>query len=215
MGGVIMIVIYNAAFVLLFAALVLLWSRRNFRSRYKPRDKFIADEREANSARKREVEPEFFYTPDVSMLPFDERAEGQIAKRQEKVSVCAAKTMLRFPKKLSNLELKKAYGLANLERITFYEENYGAYVSALAAWAEALLDADADNPDAARILEHTVELGSEFRKTYTLLADYYARRGDASALERLGDAADAAFEDGVIKRQLINRITRTLDEVDA
>lgn len=171
-------------------------------------EKFLNDEHKANTSRARPVEPEFFYTPDLDTLPFRDNAEGDIAKEQERLSKAAQLKMVKFPKKMTNLELKSAYGLANLEIVTGYEENYSRYISILIDWAVALLDhgGSAEKEDAIRLLEKAIELGSGYRKSYLLLADHYASRSDAEAMNHLLDRISETFSDEGIKQQLTKHI---------
>ena len=195
----------NGAIILAAAIIVTFLIRRAFAGWYNARDKFLEEESKANSARRREVEPEFFYTPRLDFLPLRDNAEGEIEKRQNQVRKCAESTMVHFPKKMTNLELKTAYGVANLEKVTGYEENYNRYILSLVEWAEALLK-NGDTEDAVRILEKAVELGSEFRKTYLHLADYYTGQSNADGLNYLLDKAALVFTDEGIKRQLMQYI---------
>jgi len=199
-------ILFNVILIFGLVGILFLVFRNGFKNRYKLSNKFLEDEMAANTARRREVEPEFYYVPDIDALPVNENAEGDILKKQSHAISCASKTMLHFPKKMSNLELKKAYGVANLEIITGLEENYGRYISALLAWAEALLKEDAESTSAITILENTVQLGSEFRKSYLLLADYYGKNHSIHGLDHLLERVTEQFEDEGIKRQLLQYI---------
>ena len=195
-------VIFNVLVMLFVIGSIWLFMRIKFNKRYTLRDQFLEKEREANTARSNKVETEYFFTPDTSVLPFNESAEGDVAEAQSKVLRVAEATMIRFPEKRSNLELKSAYGVVNLETVTGYEENYNRYIEALVSWAEALLGQE-NKEDAVKVLEHTVELGSDYRKTYMHLADYYT---DAKKLDALLDRVAEYFIDEGIKRQIVQYI---------
>ena len=206
------IVMVNGAIILVVAAVIIFFTRKAYKNRYNLRDQFIGDELEANTARRRDVEPEFYFTPDIKKLPVRDNSDNtvneDIKKKQEKAVNCAGLTMVRFPEKLTNIELKNSYGVANLEKITGYEENYDRYVSALIDWSEALINhgGQSEKLDAVTILEHTVELGSEYRKTYTHLADHYHSKVDFDKLNFLLDKVSELFEDEGIKKQLTQYI---------
>ena len=195
-GGFIQRVAFNAMLILGAAAVVLYLVNRAFKGRYNLRDKYLQSDQEANTARSRDVEPEYFYAPDLSALP---------GKKPEAVIKCAEQTMVYFPKKMTNIELKSAYGVANLEKVTGYEENYNRYISSLVKWADDLLE-DGKESDAISILKTTVELGSEFRKGYMNLADYYTKKADANGLNHLLDRVAAVFTDEGIKLTLTKYI---------
>lgn len=176
--GIILVVVVTITFLI----------RRAFRGHHNLRNQFMEAEQKANTARSRDVEQEHFYTPDISLLP-----KGA----PEAVQSAAERTMVRFPQKRSNLELKSSYGIANLEKVTGFEENYTRYVSALVSWADDLLE---DNEtDAIKVFEHTVELSSEYRKTYMRLADHY---NEAKKLDYLLDRVAEVFTDEGIRKQL-------------
>ena len=198
-------VFFNVSLMLVAAAIIWYFSRRAFVGRYVLQDKFLKDEMEANNTRRRDVEPEFYFTPNTSALPLRSDVSGKVAEKQEMVEKCAQLVMLRFPEKRTNLELKNAYGVANLEKVTGYEENYNRYLYVLIQWAEALIEAG-ERRDAIKIFEHTVELGSEYRKSYTHLADYYTEQQNANSLNTLLDNVALQFTDEGIRRQLTQYI---------
>lgn len=153
-------------------------------------DSFLQREMEANYTRKKEIEADYFYTADLSGLPFhDYPAEKtKLIKTQQSVKTQAGKKMLHFDQKKTNLELKLGYGIANLDNIIMYEENYNAYIRALTNWAEELL-ADQNLDDAVSVLEESVRLGSELSKSYSMLAKAYTIRDDRYKLDGLYTAA--------------------------
>jgi len=197
-------ILYNIIIVMIIAATGFFVIRRAFRGRYEKRDRYLQEEMEANTARRRDVEEEFYYKPEVSRLPFQHNADGEIEKKQNEVKSMAERKMILFPQKMTNLELKRSYGLANLEIITGYEENYNRYIKALVDWADVLYEHN--KKDAVKILEISVEMNSEFRKSYIGLADYYAEHRDAERLNYLLDKVAENFADEGIRRQLTQYI---------
>ena len=179
------------------------WQLRRSNKRRTKMDDFLEAEKAANEVRKQEIDPALLYTPDLTLLP----VAGSTGALYQKIVQYAAQPMIRFPKKMSNLELKQQYGRAQIEVIAFYEENFQRYLSALIKWAEALADSG-QKADAIRILEHTVELGSEYRKSYLLLADWYADTENAAEKsEALLSAAQACeFADEAVKQSIIKHL---------
>ena len=201
-------VFFNVALFACIAGIIYFVTSRAFKNRYHLLDELLDADMEANSARRREVEEEYFYAAQIDSLPVRDNAEGDVAKKQEHVLNCAQQKMVHFPQKMSNIELKNAYGVANLEKVTGFEENYNRYVMALVDWADALLETGGVNEkaDAIAILESTVALGSEFRKTYIHLADYYFEKAKADGLEWLLEKVAELFSDEGIKRQVTQYI---------
>ncbi|MCL2015310.1 MAG: hypothetical protein FWG68_03575 [Defluviitaleaceae bacterium] len=163
----------------------------------------------ANTARRRDVENIFYYTANLNELPFETTATEEIVKLQNRVKLRAAAPMIHFHQKFTNIELKTAYGAANLEMIALNEENYNKYIYALLKWAEHLLEngSDIQKKNAYFILERCVDLGSEHKKTYALLADKYAEKADKIALDNLLEKVSATFSDDTIRQNLANYIT--------
>lgn len=201
--------ILNVIVLVVIAAIILFLTRRAYKGHNDLRDKFFKEEMESNHARARDVEPEYFYEADTSALPTTPSAERDIAIK------CSKLTMVRFPKKMTNIELKSNYGVSNLEKITGYEENYTRYISTLVTWAEALLEKgqDSDRTDAITILETAVGLGSEFRKSYIYLADYYFEQKNVERLDYLMDRAAEMFMDAGIRMQLTKYIMDKKEEL--
>ena len=196
---------FSMLIILLLSAIMLLFRHMGSKNRYRLRDQFLEEDMEANSSRGREVEKVYYYSPNLSTLPLRDDAEEPVKKKQERVQQLAQQTMLRFPRKLTNIELKTEYGVANLEKITGYEANYHRYISALIEWAEVLLEQESEQEkkDAINILEHTSELDSEFRKTYLYLADYYATNANYEGINNLLDQVTKLFTDEGIRQQLV------------
>lgn len=176
-----------------------LLSRRHSKKQEEIKARFFEEEEAANSVRKKDIEPELFYTPDLSVLPPLPPDDPHQIER------AAKRTMLRFPQPMTNLELKKNYGLAQMDIIAQYEENFSEYLKALTKWGVATAT---ENPaDALTILETVAALGGEFRDTYKTAADIYAARGDSEKLDALFTRAEENyFRDPSIKRQILDYI---------
>jgi hypothetical protein len=163
---------------------------------------FIETERNANSARRKDIDPSLFFSPDLNLLP----AGKEDSKAYAQVVSHAAHKMIKFEAPVSNTELKLAYGPSQLEDITLMEENFNKYLRALIEWAEELIGAGINN-DALRILEYTLELGSDYVKSYTLTADRYAEEAQLDKLNELTALAERRpFIDDSIRRRIIKHI---------
>lgn len=168
----------------------------------------LREEREADAVRRKEIDKELFFIPDLSALPAPE--DGGLLPAA--VLFRAGCPMLRLPHPMTNLELKRAYGVAQLTVIAQYEENFNTFLSALIAWAESLA-AGGRNTDAIRILTYTVTIGSEYSKSYKLLADLYAETYDMEGLSALAAAAETqAFKDENLRRTITAYINRKRNE---
>jgi hypothetical protein len=160
-------------------------------------EKMLALDEAANRTRVHEIDTGLFYEADFSALPVREYNDEEMARPhpcylwQKKVLSIYGKKMLRFDRSYSNIELKHMFGVANLEFVARYEENFMNYIHALRHWAEALLAFGASSgdsvmaDDARVILEIANDAGSEVSQTYTILADIYVSLGLAQELEGL------------------------------
>lgn len=153
-------------------------------------NRFLELERKANSSRKKEINPECFITPDTKHLPVTDYSDSpkykSVKKKQEIALKKSTLTMIKFAEPKSNIDLKFEFGIANLDKIIMYEENFQEYIRALNNWAEALVEL-ALYKEAEIILEEAVALGSELSKSYTLLGDIYAEHNDTQKLSALYD----------------------------
>lgn len=200
----------GALLMLVWISLFFGWKMGHaFKGRYSLMNDFLERERTANSVRRKEIED--FFTPDLSALPVTDDGDAS----QEKVLRRAVLTMVRLPQQMTNIDIKMAYGAAQLEKIIQYEENFHSYLEALIEWAESLA-AVGRNDDALRILWHTVaDLQSEYRKSYTLAADLYAANRDMDGLNALLTKAEShTFRDAGVKRRIIMHIINQRNEAD-
>jgi hypothetical protein len=143
---------------------------------------------------KREISEDLFYKPDVSLLPVKDYGEGDserpsaAALTQVNALNCASAKMIRLPFPLTNDEIKKEFGTANLEFVAACEENYTRFMQAMTRWAQTLLDSG-EYGDAELVLTACVNGGSDLSKTYIMLADIYAVADNAEKLNELYDIA--------------------------
>ena len=128
-------------------------------------DALAEEESAANSARKKRIDDEYFIVPDLGALPFTGRFAEETA-----VKKFGALPMVYFGEGKTNNELKLAYGVANLEEIMRMEDNHREFIRSMITWAEALLGAGM-NADAEIILNETIRLKSDFKKSRTLLEE--------------------------------------------
>lgn len=165
--------------------------------------RFLEEEEAANAVRKKEIDAELYYTADFDALP------PIPADDPNQVMRCSQRKMIRFAEPISNLELKKLYGPAQMDIIAQYEENFSEYLKALTKWAVelALEDFEKNQEDVLSILETVISLGGEFRDTYKLAADIYAGTGDVAALDALLIRAEQNhFKDPNIQQQILEYI---------
>ena len=194
------------ASIVLFFAFALI-SRRHGKNQDAVNRRFLDEEQAANTSRRRTIEPEMYFEPDLSILPDIDDGDPHSVLR------AARRKMLRFYEPLSNLELKKKYGVAQLEAITLQEDNFHDFLKCLGEWAAALRE-EGRPADALKILAYAIGLGSEFRGTYKLAAEIFGERRDARSLEQLLQAVrDNHFTDGTVQENLAAYIEDRIAEL--
>ncbi len=91
---------------------------------------------------------------------------------------------------ISNTELRLAYGTANLDPLTAYDQNFTALIRALQKWGTLLASAERKD-DAVTVLAYAVSIGSDIAGTYALLARLYKERSELYKIESLKESAEA------------------------
>lgn len=84
----------------------------------------------------------------------------------------------------SNTDLKLKYGVANLDALTEYEDNYTLLIKNLAVLGHILKEQD-DITDAIHYLEYSILIGSDIRSCYADLKDIYISQNRADKVDKL------------------------------
>ncbi len=120
---------------------------------------------------------------------YDETGLSQLKRQDSYLRELIQQPMVNFAH-VTNTDLRLKYGTAMLTSIEQYEETYNAYVTTLYRMAEKLLEAGEGNY-AAKLLEEGIQLGTDNRKHYLLLAKYYLSNNRIEKIEGLIDQAQA------------------------
>lgn len=210
-------------FLPLFIALVIfvnvMLARGNKTS--KPIDSLIEEERLANSARKKEIPAELYVKVNKDILPFSEYNKNnphyaQLSRAQESAAKKINLRMLKLPGGMKNNDIKFAFGIANFEHVVAMEENHNDCVRALIHWAEGLIKAEILT-DAETILTETLNMKSDFSKSYTLLCDIYLKTKNKKKLDELNSLTDGAGfmeHNGTVGINIRNYISSSLAKME-
>jgi len=200
------------ALATIFAIFFIMYqSRKHKRKQEELNRKFLDAEDRANSVRKKDIDPDLFFTPDLSELP--PIPEGD----PNKVARCAKRKMIYFRSPMSNLELKQEYGPAQMDYIAEFEENFNEFLKALTVWAGELAEnrEEQEVKEALWILGYAIAHGAEFRRTYKLAADLYAEVNDAETLAALFETTEKQyFRDPAVRLHILEYINSKIEEVD-
>lgn len=141
-------------------------------------DQFIQDERESNFARAKPIPEElvvhvnaaFLNQPDFITYPEELPAHTLdiLEKLRTNTYQKSLTYMVRLDKSQTNLELKTAYGVGNLDRLIAGDQNLYTYLHALNSYAEILIKYQWVS-QAKQVLQHALEdVQSDIIKTHEL-----------------------------------------------
>lgn len=181
----------------------------------------IEEERLANFARKKDIPEEEFITPDLSKLPIKEYPDNDETFRgvlvsQEAVQRKGKLKMMHLIPSLSNIEIKKKFGYANLELVIRYEEHYYSYINSLNDFAVSLISLK-DFISAEKVLLHCIiDMQSNIFKSYVLLSNIYVQTNDKSKLIdmlKIINELEVLKYDDFLKEKLDNHINKLIKEI--
>lgn len=191
---------FFAVSCLLFSSLI----RQSTSTHEKKRESFWKKELEANNTRKKNIDNLDYITIPYEKLPLIDNPSEKIASYQRQILLLKDQRILNL-NGISNTDLKLAYGAANLNALSEYDENYTLMMTTFAKWADALLEEHFQN-EAQSLLETAVDMGCCSIAIYTGLAQIYAEKNidkKSWLLEHL-NASDSA------SKQLIQQKINTI-----
>lgn len=173
---------------------------------------FWEREQKANATRKQDISNLNYVKWDDSLpLKEDNRTLSDILDNNnealasyEAIMSLKGKQMINLTE-YSNTDLKLKYGVANLETLTEYEDNYTSLIMNIATLGHILMEQE-DTKDAAAYLELGIRSGSDIRSNYADLKNIYTNEGNNSGLSNLKRYAE------LIKSVNKDTIMHILDE---
>lgn len=151
------------AIFIVFCLLLTFYIRKNDTAQQKVQDEFWEKERMSNAVRKKDISKLDYIT-----IPLDKIPVKLETSTEKAIFSLAEKPMLNFVG-MSNTDLKLAYGTANLDILTEYENNFLKYVALLPDYAMELAEAG-ETEAACILLEAAVSANADSRKIDNLLA---------------------------------------------
>ncbi len=152
-------------------------------------------ENEANAVRAVDITTLDYITIPLDTLPLhvtktDDKPEGDSEAEEcaRVITAMSEKKVLNLTGK-TNTDLKYEYGPGNLDFMMQCDENFTILVRSLGNLG-VRLDELGHGIEAMVILEYAVSIGSDIKKTYTLLGEIYARTGSVKKLEDLKKKAE-------------------------
>ncbi len=170
--------------LIIIVVLIAYEKRKSEKQQKKDSDHFWEREREANCTRRKDISALSYLTIPFDTLPFSATPESEeFAEIEQRLRTLSGERILNLSGK-TNTELKLAYGTANLPALSQYDQNYIVLIRALSRWAVLLHNCGKDS-DAVTVLEYAVQIGSDIRNDFLLLARLYADKQDLASLDSL------------------------------
>lgn len=174
----------------LFLIFILYYAyRRNKISQKEAQQKadFWERENQANSAPKKDIEHLNYITVPLDDFPIGKYPLEALREPESELTELADKKILNLTG-ISNTDLKLQYGVANIEYLSDYDENFTRLVRVIADYANILAD-NSYTEDAVRVLEFGVKIQSDVTQNYVLLASLYQARGEGTKIRSLIEAS--------------------------
>lgn len=146
-------------------------------------DQFWDKETEANVARRKDISNLDYIHLSTETLPLADKEDQTINSYRDTILKLADKKLLRLTG-ITNTELKNQYGIANINLLMEYDNNYVILISMLQKWAERLYSQNYIE-DAQAVLEYAVSCKSDVNKSYKLLAEIYKKNNTPEKINEL------------------------------
>ena len=178
-------------YFIIILIVIQLYLKKSTRSGSELSKKYWEREQKANSTRKQDISTLNYIKWDDSLPAIDNSLtladilnnSPEALKAYNNIQTLKTEPMLNLSE-YSNTDLKLKYGVANLDTLTQYEDNYTSFIKSLSELGHILIE-HKDISDATAFLEYAVKIGSDIRLTYTDLYALYSEAENASKIRQL------------------------------
>ena len=173
---------------------------------------YLKREENANSVRRQDISGLPYISIPFESLPLDitlndDKMQSKIEKYRKELNYLSDKKMLNLIG-VSNTELKEKYGVANLDKLTSFDQNYSRALSNLQWYASAIFE---EYPkEAVTIMEYMIDEGTDISTTYELLGKYYADTNDRVSFDRL--FPKIPDKESVSGKTILSKLNRILED---
>ena len=191
-------------YFIILLAIFQFFLRKNSKKHEELNKDFWKREREANTVRRKDISGLSYITiPDS--LPMSD-CNDAVIKALNNFYAFKGKKMLNLTGK-SNTDLKTAYGAANLDALSEYDDNCTQMLKSIIPLATELNKAGLTD-EAAAYLEFGISCRTDITQNYTMLAEYYASNGNKDKIQHLVNVAESL--DSLTKKTIISRLDSIL-----
>ena len=178
-------------YFIIILIVIQLYLKKSTRSGSERSKKYWEREQKANSTRKQDISSLNYIKWDDALPAIDNNLtladilnnSPEALKAYNNIQTLKTEPMLNLSE-YSNTDLKLKYGVANLDTLTQYEDNYTSFIKSLSELGHILIE-HKDISDATAFLEYAVKIGSDIRLTYADLYALYSETGNASKIRQL------------------------------
>ena len=207
-------------FVILFAMWIRYEIKKNSQIESENKTSFIERERQANFARKADITNLDYVSVPLASLPFsgsydevessyklpsdiDAGMKSEILACEKNVIALSQKKILNL-NGLSNTDIKMQYGVANLQILIQYDENFSKLSRTLAKWGKLLFD-NGELTASEKVLSYSVTCKSDIEDVFITLAKIYHQTGNELGISDLIQSCDCFDE--LRRENIIHQIT--------
>ena len=191
-------------YFIILLAIFQFFLRKNSKKHEELNKDFWKREREANTVRRKDISGLSYITiPDS--LPMSD-CNDAVIKALNNFYAFKGTKMLNLTGK-SNTDLKTAYGAANLDALSEYDENCTRMLKSIIPLATELNKSGLTD-DAAAYLEFGISCRTDITQNYTMLAEYYASNGNKDKIQHLVNVAESL--DSLTKKPIISKLDSIL-----
>ena len=148
---------------------------------------FWKRENDANSTRKQDITNLNYIHIPIDTFPIGAYPDEGYKEMEQQLLTLSGQKILNLTG-ISNTDLKLQYGVSNLAVLSDCDERFTSLIRLLTDYAKGLAE-HAHTDDAICILEFGVSIQSDVTENYTLLAELYQEKGEASKISALIESA--------------------------
>lgn len=196
-------------YFIILLAIFQFFLKKNTKKHEELNKEFWKRERESNTVRKKDISAlNYIIIPDTLPVPVDySGSEGNNLKTAlNYFYTFKDKKMLNLTGK-SNTDLKAAYGAANLDALSEYDENCTQMLKSIIPLATELNKSGLTD-EAAAYLEFGISCHTDITQNYIMLGEYYASKGNKDKIQHLVNVAESL--DSLTKKTIISRLDSIL-----
>ena len=201
-------------YFIILLAIFQFFLKKNTKKHEELNKEFWKRERESNTVRKKDISAlNYIIIPDTLPVPVDySGSEGNNLKTAlNYFYTFKDKKMLNLTGK-SNTDLKAAYGAANLDALSEYDENCTQMLKSIIPLATELNKSGLTD-EAAAYLEFGISCHTDITQNYIMLGEYYASKGNKDKSQHLVNVAESL--DSLTKKTIISRLDSILLSINS